>query len=510
MSFVNIREHIIMRKPRQIILIMTDTQRTDMLGCYGNLGMKTPCLDALSRESVRFEKAYTCQPVCGPARSALFTGIWPHSNGSWANNMALGDNIKTLGQRLRDQGLHCGYVGKWHLDGSDYFGLGRCPDGWDPQYWYDMRRYLEELSESDRLRSRDMMTNNQPTLTSEFTYAHRCSDRAIAFLRQHAGKDFLLVVSYDEPHHPSLCPQPFSQMYKDYQWPRTANHADSLEQKPEHQRVWAASMASQNGDTEQDRQLLAYYLGCNSFVDHQIGRVLTAVRQQAPDALLIYTSDHGDALYSHKITNKGPVAYDEVTRVPLIIRWPGQAPGNAVCRHPVSHIDITATILDAFDLPVPEDLDGRSMLATVRDPSIATNREIFIEFGRYEVDHDGFGGFQPMRAICDGRHKLVINLLSSDELYDLDRDSQELVNLIESPEHRSIRDQLHDRLLDWMNRTRDPFRGYYWERRAWRTDARAATWDYTGMTRQRENEQYEPRQLDYATGLPMVNAVRPK
>lgn len=115
-----------------------------------------------------------------------------------------------------------------------------------------------------------------------------------------------------------------------------------------------------------------------------------------------------------------------------------------------------------------------------------------------------------MRAICDGRHKLVINLLSSDELYDLDRDSQELVNLIESPEHRSIRDQLHDRLLDWMNRTRDPFRGYYWERRAWRTDARAATWDYTGMTRQRENEQYEPRQLDYATGLPMVNAVRPK
>ena len=124
------------------------------------------------------------------------------------------------------------------------------------------------------------------------------------------------------------------------------------------------------------------------------------------------------------------------------------------------------------------------MLATFRDPTRRPNDSIFIEFGRFEVDHDGMGGFQPLRAIFDGRHKLAINLLSSDELYDLKTDPQEMTNLILStaPEHVAIRNALHDRLLDWMNQTRDPFRGYYWERRPWRTDARPATWGYTGMT----------------------------
>ena len=73
-----------------------------------------------------------------------------------------------------------------------------------------------------------------------------------------------------------------------------------------------------------------------------------------------------------------------------------------------------------------------------------------------------------------------------------------------------IRDNLHDKILNWMNDTRDPFRGYHWERREWRDDARSATWDYTGMTRQRENDEYEPRQLDYDTGLPIKDAVRKK
>ncbi len=80
--------------------------------------------------------------------------------------------------------------------------------------------------------------------------------------------------------------------------------------------------------------------------------------------------------------------------------------------------------------------------------------------------------------------------------------------MIDSPELSVERDRLHDRLLDWMNATRDPFRGYYWERRPWRTDARPASWAHTGMTRQRENEEYEPRQLDYATGVEMTKAVR--
>jgi uncharacterized sulfatase len=133
-----------------------------------------------------------------------------------------------------------------------------------------------------------------------------------------------------------------------------------------------------------------------------------------------------------------------------------------------------------------------------------------MEFGRFEVDHDGFGGFQPIRAVCDARYKLIINLLSSDELYDMQKDPDEMINLIADPAHAEQRDRLHDELLDWMNNTRDPFRGYYWERRPWRQNARPATWSYTGMTRQRENEDWEQRQLDYNTGLEMLDAMRKK
>src|SRR4051812_1687526 len=111
-----------MPRPRQVILLMTDTQRRDMLNCYANTGLQTPALDRLAASGLRFEHAYTCQPVCGPARSAIFTGQYPHTNGGWANNIPMNFAVKTLGQRLAASGLHTAYIGKWHLDGSDYFG----------------------------------------------------------------------------------------------------------------------------------------------------------------------------------------------------------------------------------------------------------------------------------------------------------------------------------------------------------------------------------------------------
>ncbi|HEX2950659.1 MAG TPA: sulfatase-like hydrolase/transferase, partial [Armatimonadota bacterium] len=183
-----------MQQARKIVIIMTDTQRFDMLGCYGNSDMATPCLDRLAEQGIRFQQAYTCQPVCGPARSAIFTGTFPHSNGSWGNSMPLGDNVKTIGQRLHNQNFHTAYIGKWHLDGGDYFGNGRCPDGWDPAYWYDMRCYLDELTPEERLLSRKTATNQHPTITEDFTFGHRVSNRAIDFLTKHQD-DFLLVVS---------------------------------------------------------------------------------------------------------------------------------------------------------------------------------------------------------------------------------------------------------------------------------------------------------------------------
>lgn len=491
------------------IVIMTDTQRKDMVGCYGNSAMQTPHLDRLASEGMRFERAYTCTPVCGPARSAMFTGLYPHSNGSWGNSMALGDNVKTVGQRLQDQGIHTAYIGKWHLDGGDYFGMGRCSDGWNPDYWYDMRNYLEELTPEERRLSREARTNDLE-ITADFTFGHRCSNRAIDFLAKHHDKDFLLVVSYDEPHHPFLCPPPFNTMYNNYAFPNKANLHDDLSTKPVHQQLWS------DGFHEQDKSDFALvkpdFFGCNSFIDSEIGRVIDAIDQFAPEALVIYTSDHGDMLGSHSLlgSGKGPAMYEEITNVPLIVRWPSQIPVGSVNEQPVSHIDLVPTLLDAFEMPPAQWIEGKSQLESFRDPAVAVNEAVFMEFGRYEIDHDGFGGFQPIRCICTKTHKLVINLMTSDELYDLANDPEEMVNLIADPDHMAIRNGLHNQLLAWMNETRDPFRGTYWHNRPWRIDAPPPDWEHTRMTRQREHQPYEPRQLDYVTGLEMETATRKK
>lgn len=492
-----------------MVLIMTDTQRKDMVGCYGNPGMRTPQLDHLAKQGIRFERAYCCQPVCGPARAAIFAGTFPHSNGGWANLSPLGSTVKTIGQRVHDNGIHAAFIGKWHLDGGDYFGMGRTPDGWDPNYWYDMRNYLEELDEVERFRSRLPTTGLDPDFTEEKTFGHRCSNRAIKFLKEHSARDFFLVVSYDEPHGPHLCPQIYSEMFRDFIFPAKKNVADTLENKPEHQRLWAGKRVRGNRKKVEIKNPL--FFGCNSFIDYEIGRVLEAVDRYAFDALIMYTSDHGDALESHCLSGKGPAMYEEITNVPYIIRWPGVAPAGKISRGLVSHVDIVPTILDVFGIPASKVLEGRNLVSLFKNPEAKINDYVFIEFGRYEIDHDGFGGWQPIRCVVGEGYKLVINLLTSDELYNLNEDPEELTNLIDSMPHATIRDRLHDRLLQWMNDSRDPFRGYYWERRPWRKDARPATWNYTGMTRQKqEDECYEPRQLDYNTGNPMEDPTRKK
>lgn len=491
--------------PRQVVVIMGESVRADMLNCARHTGLKTPNLDRLASSGVRFERAYDCQPVCAPARSAAWTGLYPHSNGVWANSLPLGSTVHTIGQHLNDRGVHCAFVGKWHLDGFDYFGTGRPAPGWDPAYWYDMRDYLSELSPADRERSRKMATGQDPTWKAEDCYAYRCTNRAVDFLAKNRNSDFLFVLAYDEPHGPSLCPKEYSDAYKGYHFPAAPNVNDTLVNKPAEQRVWAAPRLGRQQPPIEAHQ----YFGSHTFVDAQMGRVLDAIDKFVPGAMVLYTADHGVFLESHRLTDKGAAMYDEITRIPFLVRWPGVAPVGAVCQHPVSQIDLSGTLMEFFGHDVPKTMEGKSMLATLRNPKVKPREEIFIEWGRYEVDHDGFGGFQPIRCVCDGRFKLSIHLMTSDELYDLENDPGELDNLIESPEHAELRNHLHDRLLRWMNETRDPFRGYAWGHRSWRPSY-PERWENDGMTRQRESDGYLPRELDYDTGLPMVNATRPK
>jgi uncharacterized sulfatase len=420
--------------------------------------------------------------------------------------MPLGDTTHTIGQRLTDKGIHCAFIGKWHLSGTDYFDTGRPAAGWDKDYWYDMRDYLSELSPADRRRSRKASTGDDPTWTAEYCYGHRCTNRALDFLAKHKGEDFLLVVAYDEPHGPALCPIEYTERYKDYAFPRNPNVNDDLQHKPEEQRVWAGKRLEHPSRPAIHN---AHYFGAHAFIDDEIGRLLDAAEKQVPGALVMYTSDHGVFLDSHRLEDKGPAMYDEITRIPFLAMWPGHTPANVSSSSLVSHLDISGTLMEYFGFEIPKTLEGGSILPLLKDPTAVVHKEVFIEWGRYEVDHDGFGALQPIRCVCDGRYKLSINLMTTDELYDLQTDSSEMNNLIGSKEHAAIRNDLHDRLLNWMNVSRDPFRGYYWGRRVWRPEF-PVTWANAGYTRQREDDGYLPRELDYDTGLTMTAATRLK
>lgn len=494
------------REVKQFILLMTDTTRKDMVGCYGDFRMKTPNIDSLAMDGIRYDNAYSCQPVCGPARSAIFTGTFPHSNGVTTNSMPLGDNVKTLGQRLRDNGINAGFIGKWHLDGGDYFGLGRPADGWNPDYWYDMHNYLEELTDQERMLSRKSASAPWP---ETMCYAHRVVDRALDYIDEYKNEDFFLTVSLDEPHGPCLCPEPYDTMYDGFSFDDNPTFHDNLESKPLMQRLWAGNAIGENPDVlHQSSKMLSLFLGCNSYADYELGRVINRINALCPDAIVIYTSDHGDMLGSHRLQGKNAAFYKEIANIPFIVRN-GRKKDRAVVKYPASHIDIVPTVLDYFSIPIPRILEGKSILKQIENPKIRINDYVFSEFTRYEVDHDGFGGLQMMRGVTDGRYKLSLNLMDSDELYDLEHDPYEVDNLITDENYSEIRNKLHDVLLAHMDDTRDMYRGYQWSARSWRKEYNP-TWNNSGCTRQRENEEYEPRQWDYDTGLPMESAVRGK
>lgn len=484
---------------KQVVFIMVDTQRQDMVGCYPGANAETPALNRLASEGTVFTQAYTCSPVCAPARSAIFTGLFPHSNGVIANGMPLGQTVKTAGERISEEGIECGYIGKWHLDGGDYFGYGKCPNGYNQRYWYDMKNYLDSLPDDKaRRQSRVNMTARADDPKEEDTYAHQCCDRAIAFLEEFQDKDFFLTLALDEPHGPSVCPRRFMDALEKrrFKLRKYPNYKASLKYKPQSHQIWSKEygMISYPALNFSQRGLFA----CNEFCDYEIGRVLDKIKELNLTPMIIYTADHGDMLMAHRLLGKGCVMYNEIVKIPLIIAGEAfQEPAR-----PVSQIDLLPTVMKYLGVKIPKILQGKPLQETSGE-----HRDAFIEFTRYEVDHDGFMGYQPVRCVCDGRHKLVINLLTTDEFYDLHKDPCEMKNLIDDNRYKTIRNKMHDRLIQHMDNTRDVYRGYYWLCRPWRKGVKPS-FDNSGMTRQPEEEDYV--QLDYSTGLPMKSAVRRK
>lgn len=193
---------------------------------------------------------------------------------------------------------------------------------------------------------------------------------------------------------------------------------------------------------------------------------------------------------AHKLISKGAAMYDDITRIPLIMRPPRGT--SQQVDTPVSHIDLLPTMMALAGIDQPDILPGENIL------NVDTSRGVMVEFNRYEIEHDSFGGFIPVRCWVTDRWKLVLNLFTSDELYDRINDPDELENLIDASELADVRRRMHDALLEYMDKIRDPFRTYQWSLRPWRPDAQPR---WMGAFRPRPEDGYSPVVRDYDTGL---------
>lgn len=456
--------------PYNIVFIMTDQQRYDMLSCNGTSHVNTPNLDRLAAGGMRFTQAYTTCPLCTPARAALFTGMWPSSAGYFSNQDNAYRHVRFLGEAFNDAGYAAGYSGKWHLSGQDggYYGNGQPDGGFMPEYWYDGRNFMDEVGEEGFKRWKA-----GKDLEDSDCWGTRVADRAEDFIRRHKDQPFFYVASFDEPHGPSSAPERYYEMFRGTTRERVPNIDDSLEDKPFIHQYLASDYFGEKARVppgERPNNSPRYY-GCSAFIDDQVGRVVRAVDEHcAENTVIVYTVDHGDHHGSHHLLAKGVTMYDETARVSLIVRAPGITSPGAVCDNLVSHINLAPTICELAEVPALAQFGGESIVPLLANPRAEGPDAVFLEYNRFGIRHDIHCGFTPVRCVRKGPFKFSMNLYDRDELYDLGEDPFEMRNLIDDSTLADVREECQARILSWMDERQDPLRGEGWFNRSWCPD----------------------------------------
>ena len=494
------------------LLILTDQQRWDTLGCYGAPVCQTPHIDALAARGVRFTSAYTGAIACSPSRASLFTGLYPHQHSVLNNNLVM-DEVPNLASELGRAGYSLAYAGKWHVDharlpsdhgfrgldfpdygypNSDgtidrlYYHLGRVVDGVPsstPHYAdYVRRRGLEppkvlnahygdspapnrKRHEMYALQSGDIESSFEAMVAEE---ARRLL-RELQSDRERDDTPFFLWVNFWGPHTPCFVPEPYYSMYDPAQIPQEPSFPETWRNKPHRQklgeRMWGLSGDGWAGW----REIVARYWGYVTMLDDLTGRILEELRALGleEDTLVVFSSDHGDMMGAHGLIEKGPYAYDESFRIPLVAACPGGEALGSVNDEFVYLHDLFQTFVDCAGGEPPEGTDGVSLLPRIRGEHTPIGRESVYGYSAHGLRH-------PLRMVRTRTHKLVLtpsemgetlDLVNDPwelfELYDLASDPHEMRNLIGLPEARAAQKDLMELLRRHMVRLEDPFLDYF-------------------------------------------------
>jgi len=417
-----------------VLVICGDEHTRDLLGCAGNSMVSTPHLDELAAGGTRFSSGYTPYPICGPARAALATGRYAHQLDMWDSASPYDGSVRSWAHRLRDHGYDVASIGKLHFRGGDDNGFAQ---EIHPMYATDGVGWVRGLLRSEPWILTDVCStfaNDIGPGESTYTeYDRAIASSAVSWLERatDTAEPWALFVSFMAPHFPLIAPDAFFSQYRagDMPWPVRYGR----DNRPDHPVVRAIADALDYGagfDDERVGQAVAGYYALCSFLDHNIGLVLEALGPAADDTLIVYTSDHGEMLGTSGLWAKS-FMYEPSVGVPLIIRGPGVA-AETVLDAAVSLVDVYPTVLAAAGIELDEqdaDLAGSSLLDITPD----TNRTAFSEY------HDG-GSPTASFMLRTDHWKYVHHVGFEPQLFDLDADPTEALDLADDPGHRAVLD----------------------------------------------------------------------
>lgn len=380
-----------MKRPN-VVLIYTDQQRWDTLGAGGNALIHTPVLDGLAGQGALFKHCYVNCPVCMPSRQSMLSGLYPTVTGTTTNGIEMPEDIVTVQQILGLYGYHTANIGKLHFKnhsnrdhrevhpayGFDHLELSDEPGCYDDAYikWVEEHdpAQVDACRASTPPEWRGVPVVAEPRRTVDpyvfrgpehLSHTAFVAEQTAEYIDQHAGEPFFCIAGIYAPHCPLNPPRRFVDLY-------------DLDAMPLPQMNPGEDGYGLSEDAW--RRVVGYYYALISHVDDQVGRILAAIDRNglAEDTLVIFTSDHGEHLGDHGRTGKS-LPYDSCSRVPLIMRYPGEIGAGTTHDQIVEHVDLVPTILDVCGIQTPPDMQGRSFRALLRGRDYVERSSAWIE-----------------------------------------------------------------------------------------------------------------------------------
>ena len=462
-----------------ILLIMSDQQRWDTLGCYGCSAIPTPALDGLAAGGVVFERCYVDVPICTPSRACMLTGKLPAGHGVYRIHDTLPDDQVLLPEYLTGLGYETALVGKLHVSGRAVECVERHPhDGFqryewsiDPQVHLDspFNAHVAWLREHHPEFLRRLQQGSQDHHPAEAHFSTWAAERAIAFLDERdSTRPFFLNVSLFDPHGPYFdYPLEAGELVDRARMapvqPLTDDHRPIPSGVARERELFHSGQGRARDPRRRDLAAIRHgYLASIAFLDQQVGRIFAELerRDLMRDTLVLFVSDHGDMIGDLELIAKGAFFYDPCTRVPMIMRLPGAERAGTRVRDLVQPHDLAATLLRAAGMPaaevaalMPQSMDLAAL--TRAGGNYPGRRDHAITLYR----NSGIGGAKqnwdpPIYATMfhDGRFKLTLyqdpaaRSEPEGELYDMDNDPGETSNRWSDPRYAERRDHLIHRL----------------------------------------------------------------